>query len=266
MSVLCSFQLLLCAFAIAPLVTGASPGSHVLARRQSDFCSVESYFQQNPNLTPECVMRINSTLSLENFADALRVGFCDPTCSPSYLDFISTCFGFQGPSLVEYYVLHCGTNNGVACYSLLQNVDADINAPLNGTCASALVDPSTCTTQCTAAVRNVRNTFGCCVNNLFNTTYFRLADPVATLAVSYEFWDECGVETIGYCPVDPVFRRFLSPAIATNTETTSPAIATNTETTAPPGGGDNHGMRMVAFDKLLYVLVFWGVLMITFMM
>ena len=217
-----SLSLLLLALS---LEVGAAPQEaitrrHMITRRQThdSDCSDEEYLQMTPDISPECAKRFSSTTSsyTDDFADSLREQFCDPTCSPSFINFIyTTCFQSDGlgPALAEYYVLFCGRNNGVPCYAFLAELDKfyDIFEKLGILCASALNGGETCSSGCTKALTTIRDNFGCCTNNFLNTTYARTGDPVNTAALSYGVWSTCGVKTPDFCPVDPVFRQFLSP-------------------------------------------------------
>ena len=57
-----------------------------------------------------------------------------------------------------------------------------------------------CPTDCKEALQEMRDTYGCCVNNL-NTTQAIISDNIESLVTGYDLWSTCGVETPGYCPL-----------------------------------------------------------------
>ena len=55
-----------------------------------------------------------------------------------------------------------------------------------------------CPTECRDALEELRDTYGCCVNN-FNTTSENRQEEIGPVVTSYGLWSACGVESPGFC-------------------------------------------------------------------
>ena len=55
-----------------------------------------------------------------------------------------------------------------------------------------------CPTECREALEDMKETDGCCVNELNSTDSFR-QDEIEVLVTRYDLWSTCSVETPGYC-------------------------------------------------------------------
>ena len=55
-----------------------------------------------------------------------------------------------------------------------------------------------CATACKEALEDLKETYGCCVNNLNSTDQSRQRE-IGVFVTSYELWSACGVESPGFC-------------------------------------------------------------------
>ena len=59
---------------------------------------------------------------------------------------------------------------------------------------------TTCTEGCTQALEDFSDVGGCCVNNLFNGSLAGITSQRFDF-LGFEFWSNCGVDTLGTCEV-----------------------------------------------------------------
>ena len=84
---------------------------------------------------------------------------------------------------------------------------ADLTVPLTQTIEACTFNDSNCTVQCSDALKDFRNE-GCCINNALNGSLAGVTvESYSTL--SYEFWSNCGVETVGTCEVKLTGAAYL---------------------------------------------------------
>ena len=55
-----------------------------------------------------------------------------------------------------------------------------------------------CATACKEALEDLKETYGCCVNNLNSTSQSRQRE-IGVFVTSYKLWSACGVESPGFC-------------------------------------------------------------------
>ena len=66
-------------------------------------------------------------------------------------------------------------------------------------------DTIACAPECATLLGTIRDDYGCCINNVINNTYARLADSLnprsqnITSLVNYELWSRCNVITPRFC-------------------------------------------------------------------
>lgn len=130
---------------------------------------------------------------------ALLSNICEDNCLPSVVDMVDTCLPTYRTSLGRA----CADNGIYPCWQ----------APIanNGTGVAAVCYPlvasnfaGSCTTECKAALTDIRSTQGCCVNNVFNTTVF--GPQLAQLQVANgQLWDFCSVPRVSFCPLPSAF-------------------------------------------------------------
>ena len=95
---------------------------------------------------------------------------------------------------------------------------AKISGGLNGlvsaltNCSTEIAPGSTtCSSACSTALQTLRNSFGCCINSLFNVTVvtggFSITAAFTTFTpiFSSSLWEKCSVQTVGECPNVPSF-------------------------------------------------------------
>ena len=90
----------------------------------------------------------------------------------------------------------CGVNEeGERCES--QSTLLDQLRPTEVACR---LSDANCTEGCMQALQNFSDVGGCCVNNLFNGSLSGITIPRRDF-LSFEFWSNCGVDTLGTCEV-----------------------------------------------------------------
>ena len=130
---------------------------------------------------------------------------CQPECIKALVDFGDKCnIDIQVNKLSLSY--DCAQNdNGVWCYHLALNRN-DVMYNVYANC----IDMSTiCTAACRSAIVAFRDTHGCCVNALYNSTVFENDELLQNTVfytkmmgvANYSLWSSCGVETPGHCAV-----------------------------------------------------------------
>ena len=190
-------------------ILNSKPIHRYFAQEQDYECSIEEYLTVTPYISTECKEGLKSVQNAG--LEAIRKACEIPTCITPFLNYMLDQSCYDEP-FAEYVVLHCGVNfySGKPCYSQVQDVGL-LDSFFNEACLSALIDPNTCTEECTDALTKISTVFGCCINNLFNNTQTRYDATITTYALSYELWSHCGVETPGLCPVDFNFTQYLTP-------------------------------------------------------
>ena len=128
---------------------------------------------------------------------------CEPECIRALVGLGEKCnVDIQVNKLSLSY--DCAQNdNGVWCYHLAVNHN-DVMYDVYAKCIDV---NETCTAACRSAIVVFRETHGCCVNALYNSTVFEndelLQNTVfytKTMGVAnYSLWSRCGVETLGHC-------------------------------------------------------------------
>ena len=76
---------------------------------------------------------------------------------------------------------------------------SDLTGPLTQTIEVCTPNNSTCTVECSEALENFSNE-GCCINNALNGSLAGVTVQSYSV-LSYEFWSNCGVETVGTCEI-----------------------------------------------------------------
>ena len=119
----------------------------------------------------------------------------------------------------------CGVNEeGERCALQLTLVDQ-----FSQTQAACSLTNAICTEGCTQALEGFSDVGGCCVNNLFNGSQ---TDVIAKRFdfLSFEFWSNCGMDTLGTCEV-----RF-NDATTQRISVVTPSNAPSNGATAPSDG------------------------------
>ena len=154
------------------------------ARQSSQFesCSASEVVEFVDNYPDDC----------PSLFEPMSRDFCarPDRCGQPLVDFLFTC-GEQGEALAELFIIFCGLNeNNNFCVELVNNTAPIIFAAV--TCP--LQNDGVCPSGCDSILLDLRDTFGCCLNTLFNGTQFGTFD-----IVSNDLWSSCNVETPGFC-------------------------------------------------------------------
>ena len=130
---------------------------------------------------------------------------CEPECIKALVDFGDKCnIDIQVNKLSLRY--DCAENdNGVRCYHLAVNS----NGVMYDVYANCMDMSTTCSAACRRAIVAFRDTHGCCVNALYNSTLFENDELLQNTVfytkrmgvANYSLWSSCGVETPGHCDV-----------------------------------------------------------------
>ena len=91
----------------------------------------------------------------------------------------------------------CGRNdNGLFCGQAIGRdlLGSESTNPLVVSLINCGTLTSTCSTLCQDVITNANDAYGCCVN-VYNNSDIGLQLP----ALSYSYWNSCGVETPGFC-------------------------------------------------------------------
>ena len=140
---------------------------------------------------------------------------CDP-CGMLYTEFLRTSCGGGFADLAEFYELHCGRNaSGVRCDVVSIEVVSTVSSPVLAAriaCNVSLMNPTVaCAPECATLLGTIRDDYGCCINNVFNNTYARLADSLnptpqniiqITALLNYELWSHCNVVAPQFCSTE----------------------------------------------------------------
>ena len=170
-------------------------------------CTAEDFL----NRSQECVtwasnfFNSTQTNTVTRFYDFI----CEP-CGMVYTEFLRTFCGGGYVDLAEFYELNCGKNaSNVRCDVVsVEALSTTSNSPVlaaHVACNASLMNPTTaCAPECASLLGTIRNDYGCCINNIFNNTYFRLVDsqnPNSNITglVNYELWSRCNVIAPQFC-------------------------------------------------------------------
>jgi hypothetical protein len=82
-------------------------------------------------------------------------------------------------------------DNGVICAE--RAFDPTAVSMFEQSALNCIEGAETCSDTCRASIVSLRDVLGCCLNNLYNNTFFSL------YATSYELWSMCDLETIEFC-------------------------------------------------------------------
>ena len=201
----------------------------LLARQESESpslnrdCSAQEEQALLDAFSPVCRDAFDAALDFTNFISFLEsliaddpgdfIILCSDTCLPSFLEYTEGCFGTTD-GLVELLTRDfCLLNmNGMMCHTALftslANITDSWQARVRSECfvnfpfeqSFVNSDPeltTTCSDGCREGLREFNDELGCCVNSLFNTTYFSDGFPFA----GNELWTRCGIisESPGFC-------------------------------------------------------------------
>ena len=115
----------------------------------------------------------------------------------------------------------CATNaNGEYCSVAVLNNALQLDRVLLD-CISAIRGGS-CSSDCRNSLMTFRNSWGCCINTLYNFTGHPLMDPgnpnlqIVSSIFSNSFWSSCGVETVSSCQNSIPFSTVHNSPICTN--------------------------------------------------
>lgn len=141
-----------------------------------------------------------------SFVDEVT-GYYDTVCQTECVQSLKS-FGERCRVDIEDDLLSLGYNcakndDGVSCYSLAINS----NEVMYNVYRNCWDMNTTCTQECHRAIATFRDTHGCCVNTLYNSTVFDVDDVLSKTifytkmmgVANYSLWTSCGVETLGYC-------------------------------------------------------------------
>ena len=173
-------------------------------------CTTENFLSRSQECVTWASNFFNSTQTntVTRFYDFI----CEP-CGMLYTEFLCTsCGGARGyVDLAEFYELHCGRNaSNVRCDVVsVEALSTTSNSPVLAAriaCNASLMNPIiACAPECATLLGTIRDDYGCCINNVINNTYARLADSLnprsqnITSLVNYELWSRCNVITPRFC-------------------------------------------------------------------
>ena len=167
-------------------------------------CTTENFL----NRSQECATWA-SNFSRANTVTRFYDSICEP-CGMLYTEFLRTCGGGY-VDVAEFYELHCGRNaSNVRCDVVaVEALSTTSNSPVLAArvaCNASLMNPTiACAPECASLLGTIRDDYGCCINNVLNNTYFRLADSLnprsqnITSLINYELWSRCNVITPQFC-------------------------------------------------------------------
>ena len=130
---------------------------------------------------------------------------CHPDCLTALIELAQRCGTNQEASL-NHLQFECAKNEkGIECYKLAAK-NSDVMYDVYANCWN---ETDTCASECRAALEHFRDTHGCCVNTLYNTTSsaFDYESALSTAVyydedmgvVQYGLWERCGISTPGFC-------------------------------------------------------------------
>ena len=166
---------------------------------ESFTCNSSTYLNSDP--PQKCIDAINALPRGSLFLGPQYGNiFCNPTCQDSFFSFLnnSSKCGSLGPQAAAYYRSLCvGNEFGVRCNEILTELSAVETALL---CTQVVVtNPNDCPiSPCSNELQRLRDTYGCCVNTVYNNSVFfeilpEIQRNIAMVIVSYRFWVQCGV-------------------------------------------------------------------------
>ena len=177
----------------------------------SAFAPVGGYF--DPSLWERCaVVRMPKCPNVPSFTPGTRdtpctdreatvavtAYRCTQANSQPVLDAINSDSNCQFFTTV--LVDECGQpSNGDHCsVNALLNPRPDLLTTVFSSCFGFFTTQSTCPgSPCTTAIEQFRDYWGCCVNEIYNTSL--LAGLGASLPTDIALWDVCGVSSPGFC-------------------------------------------------------------------
>ena len=167
-----------------------------LHTRQS--CGANDFLQSSGS--EECVAWADNFTSFTSFTQRYDL-LCEVACGRLFLEFIRTNCSADA---AEFELRQCERNeDNVRCDAVqyetyVTSVPADFVARCN---ASRMNRPDACAPECATLLESLRDNYGCCVNNVFNSSYSQLVFQNSTGLTSYELWTRCNVNTLGFCPM-----------------------------------------------------------------
>ena len=168
-----------------------------LHTRQS--CGANDFVQSSSS--EECVAWADNFTSSSSFTQTNDL-LCEAACGRLFLEFTRTNCSADA---AEFQLRQCERNeDNVRCDAVqyetivTTSVPADFVARCN---ASRVNRPDACAPECATLLESLRDNYGCCVNNVFNSSYSQLVFQNSTGLTSYELWTRCNVNTLGFCPM-----------------------------------------------------------------
>ena len=141
---------------------------------------------------------LNTTIDIDPNCDMIAEKGIELTCTKRFLDPVVDALEDAGDcqAYVGAVMEGCGVNEeGERCITQLA-----IFSQLSQAQVACSLTDTTCTEVCTQALEDFSDVGGCCVNNLFNGSLAGIAVPRYDI-LSFEFWSNCGVDTLGTCEV-----------------------------------------------------------------
>ena len=131
---------------------------------------------------------------------------CDQSCILSVANLVVSCF----PSFRDSLALACGDNGRFPCWrGPIINNGTDVAFQ----CYETVAGEAPCPDYCRDSINEIRDTLGCCVNNVYNTTVF--GSDLADLEVANSrLWDSCNINTLNFCPFPDAFTTEASSGVA----------------------------------------------------
>ena len=182
-------------------------------------CRTEDFLNRSQECVTWASNIFNSTRTntVTKFYDLM----CDP-CGMLYTEFLRTSCGGGYADLGEFYELHCGRNaSDVRCDVVSIEAVSTVSSPVlaaRAACNGSLMNP-TCAPECATLLGTIRDDYGCCINNVFNNTYARLADSLSptpqnsiqiTALLNFELWSHCNIITPQFCSTESAATVLLN--------------------------------------------------------
>jgi len=161
--------------------------------RNSQQTTCRSHFEQFKFLYSSGLLNnITSTLALFHTL-CNQIG-----CYQVISDLIQLCYS----ELKIPFVLACSSYRNIPCWS----VPSFEKGENGGKLCSASQSRQNCSMECKDELARLKETIGCCFNNVFNTSLFGMS--LYNLGIADNgLWNSCGLSTLTYCPLT---RTFLS--------------------------------------------------------
>ena len=138
-------------------------------------------------------------------------GLCTPKCVDPLIEFFLQCnFTVEGEGLKAV----CGRNEyGILCFQEIDDHQDEIETAQQLCYDERDNVNQTCSGECSSALRTMMNDFGCCVENIFNTTNALGQEAGFQDLSAYALWNNCGLDTesLTFCLYETVTVG-LSPA------------------------------------------------------